>query len=210
MRTLICIPCMDTLDVRFVESLTRLEGVGEVDIAFQPSSLIYHARNHLAMKAIEGKYDYTMWLDSDMVFEPDLMQRMFESLGKDYFLTALYFSRRSPYKPSIWSKVELQTCEETKEVKPIAEEYLGFPDNKRFEIAGCGFGCCLMKTDLLSIVYASQGMPFSPILGFGEDLSFCWKAGTACGIDLWCDSSIDVGHVAQTIICKESFQSLRR
>ena len=114
MKTLIAIPCMDALDVRFVESLTRLQGVGEVDIAFQPSSLIYHARNNLAMKAIEGRYDYTMWLDSDMVFEPDLMQRMFDSLGNDYFLTALYFSRRSPYKPSIWKKVEIQTCEETK------------------------------------------------------------------------------------------------
>ena len=210
MKTLIAIPCMDALDVRFVESLTRLQGVGEVDIAFQPSSLIYHARNNLAMKAIEGRYDYTMWLDSDMVFEPDLMQRMFDSLGNDYFLTALYFSRRSPYKPSIWKKVEVQTCEETKEVKPIAEDYLNFPNNERFEIAGCGFGCCLMKTDLLSIVYASQGMPFSPILGFGEDLSFCWRAGTACGIDLFCDSAIDVGHVSQTIICKESFLALRR
>ena len=145
-----------------------------------------------------------------MVFEPDLMHRLFDSLGGDFFVTALYFSRRSPYKPSIWKRVELQTCEETKEVRPIAEEFLDFPDNKRFEIQGCGFGCCLMKTDLLSIIYSTQGMPFSPILGFGEDLSFCWRAGTACGVDLFCDSSIDVGHVSQTIVCKESFLNLRR
>lgn len=207
MRTLIAIPCLDMIDVRFAESLSRLEPVGEVDIAFQPSSLIYHSRNNLALKAIEGRYDYVLWLDSDIVFEPDLLQRMFESIGNDYFLTALYFSRRSPYKPSIWKKVELKKKDETKEIQPYAEDYLDFPDNSRFEIEGCGFGCCLMKCDLLSIIYASQGLPFSPILGLGEDLTFCWKAGTACGIDLFCDSSISVGHVAQTIICKESFYS---
>ena len=205
MKTLIAIPCMDQLDVRFVESLSRLEPVGEVEIAFQPSSLIYHSRNHLALKAIEGKYDYVLWLDSDMVFEPDTMKRMFESIGNDYFLTALYFSRRSPYKPSIWKKVEIQTNEVTKEVKPIAEDYLDFPDNTKFEIAGCGFGCCLMKTEMLSVIYASQGLPFSPILGFGEDLTFCWKANKPCGFDLFCDSSISVGHVTHTIISKESF-----
>ena len=205
MKTLIAIPCMDQLDVRFVESLSKLEPVGDVEIAFQPSSLIYHSRNHLALKAIEGGYDYVLWLDSDMVFEPDTMKRMFESIGNDYFLTALYFSRRSPYKPSIWKKVEIQTSEETKEVKPIAEDYLDFPDNKKFELAGCGFGCCLMKTEMLSVIYASQGLPFSPILGFGEDLTFCWKASKPCGFELFCDSSISIGHVTHTIISKESF-----
>ena len=49
MKTLIAIPCMDMLDVRFVESLSRLNPVGDVEIAFQPSSLIYHARNNLAL-----------------------------------------------------------------------------------------------------------------------------------------------------------------
>ena len=58
MKTLIAIPCMDQLDVRFVESLSRLQPVGDTEIAFQPSSLIYHSRNNLALKAIEGKYDY--------------------------------------------------------------------------------------------------------------------------------------------------------
>ena len=205
MKTLIAIPCMDQLDVRFVESLSRLNPVGDVEIAFQPGSLVYHSRNNLALKAIEGKYDYVLWLDSDMVFEPDLLERMFESIGNDYFLTALYFSRRSPYKPSIWKKIELKTCEETKELRPEVEEFIDFPDNTKFEIEGCGFGCCLMKGEMLSVIYASQGLPFSPILGFGEDLTFCWKASKPCGFELFCDSSISVGHVTHTIINKESF-----
>ena len=210
MKTLIAIPCMDTLDVRFVESLSRLNPVGETEIAFQPSSLIYHSRNNLALNAIEGKYEYVLWLYSDMVFEPDLLERMMESIGNNYFLTALYFSRRSSYKPSIWKKVELKANEKTKELRPEVEEFLDFPDNTKFEIEGCGFGCCLMKGEMLSVIYASQGLPFSPILGLGEDLTFCWKANKPCGFDLFCDSSIGVGHVSQTIICKESFYALRR
>ena len=70
LKTLIAIPCMDMLDVRFVESLSRLNPVGEVEIAFQPSSLIYHARNNLALKAIEGKYDYVLWLEYHVGIEP--------------------------------------------------------------------------------------------------------------------------------------------
>ena len=88
MKTLILIPCMDYLEADFVDSLTHLHLVGETDIVFLKSSLVYDARNQGAHKAIQGGYDYVLWIDSDMTFAPDLMQKMFMSIGDKQFLTA--------------------------------------------------------------------------------------------------------------------------
>ena len=192
MRTLIAIPCMDALDVRFVESLTRLEGVGDVDIAFQPSSLIYHARNHLAMKAIEGRYDYTMWLDSDMVFEPDLMERLSARLDEGHeFVSGVYYTRKKPSVPVILSRCRIDRSlgvpiPDTKRCEEIPEEL--------FEIEGCGFGCVMMTTKLIEDVMNEYGLfPFYPQVGFGEDLAFCLRV-RELGRKIMCDGTIRCRH----------------
>ena len=55
MKTFIVIPCMDQVPAQFCQSLAMLKKEGECAIAFQMSSLIYMARNELAMKAIQTK-----------------------------------------------------------------------------------------------------------------------------------------------------------
>ena len=50
--------------------------------------------------------------------------------------------------------------------------------------------------------------PFSPIVGFGEDLSACMKL-KKLGYKLWCDSNIKVGHVARTVVTEDSYQGFR-
>ena len=47
MKTMICIPCMDTMPVEFVKSLINLVPRGEVVPEFLSCSLIYKARNDL-------------------------------------------------------------------------------------------------------------------------------------------------------------------
>ena len=66
MRILIAIPSMDQVPAQFAASLAMLRKTEETAVAFEISSLIYTARNTLALKAIEHKADYILWLDSDM------------------------------------------------------------------------------------------------------------------------------------------------
>ena len=76
-KILVCVPCMDMVAAGFAQSLAMLQkGGNETAIMFQCGSLVYDARNKLAKQAIEMGADWTMWFDSDMIFEPDTMVRL--------------------------------------------------------------------------------------------------------------------------------------
>ena len=49
----------------------------------------------------------------------------------------------------------------------------------------------------------SSKMPFMPVGGFGEDLSFCLRAREA-GLKLYCDSRVRCGHVGNVIFNEEN------
>ena len=75
MRTLIAIPCLDTVCTEFLSSILNLQCVGDVGFKITQATLIYEARNLLSQQAVREGYDRIMWLDSDMVFHPDVMAR---------------------------------------------------------------------------------------------------------------------------------------
>ena len=70
------------------------------------------------------------------------------------------------------------------------------PEDSIFEVAGAGFGCVMMNTSLIKRVADEFGLPFSPMMGFGEDLSFCWRVNQL-GIPMFCDTRIKCGHIGQ-------------
>ena len=109
MRTLIAVPCMDQVPAPFAQSLAMLQKTGECMLSMQIGSLIYTSRNNLAQMAIQMDVDYVFWLDSDMVFEPDTLIRMMDTLQKnDYdILTGLYFRRVPPYTPVLFDKLDI-------------------------------------------------------------------------------------------------------
>ena len=192
MKVLVAIPCMDSINTIFFTSVLRLLLVGDVEYSVTTSSLIYDARNALARKAVEEGFDRVLWLDSDMVFEPDLMQRLSARLDEGYdMVTGLYFKRRQPVEPVIYKSCG--SSEKDGILIPFAEAYNDYPDGL-FPVAACGFGGVMMKTELIREVAEKYGLPFSPILGFGEDLSFCCKVAKL-GHAMYCDSTIKLGHV---------------
>lgn len=203
MKTLIAIPCMDQVPAQFMQSLATLRKVGECTVATQIGSLIYTSRNKLAQKAIEMEADYVLWLDSDMVFPPDTMEKMFDRLKKDKLdiLTGLYFRRVHPYTPVLFDKLEMvgNVCNWT-EFKELPEE--------PFEVGGCGFGCVLMDAGVFLDVQGRFGNMFAPIANTGEDLAFCWRA-RECGYKIICDPDITAGHVGHIIVNKEFYKGLR-
>lgn len=203
MKTLIAIPCMDQVPAVFAQSLATLRKVGECSVAMQIGSLIYTSRNKLAQKAIEIEADYVLWLDSDMVFPPDLLERMMDRLKKDDIdiLTGLYFRRVHPYTPVLFDKLEMvgNVCNWT-EFKELPEE--------PFEVGGCGFGCVLMDAGVFLDVQGRFGNMFAPIANTGEDLAFCWRA-RECGYKIICDPDIVPGHFGHIIVNKDLYKGLR-
>lgn len=200
MKTLVAIPSMDQVPVRFCQSLAMLQKVGECAVGFQIGSLVYEARENLARTAIEMGADYVLWLDSDMVFPPDVLRRLFDTLnaGKGDIVSGLYFRRVSPYTPVLFNQLDMDDdiCHWT--------EFDTVPDEV-FEVGGIGFGCVLMPTDALASVFTRYNTMFTPIAGVGEDLSFCYRA-RQCGYKIVCDPSIELGHVGNFVITKDFYK----
>lgn len=165
MRLLIAIPCMDTVRFEFAESLANLckhlSNIGiDYDLKWHATSLIYLAREDLADYAISEDYDYTLWLDSDMIFTPDMFDLL---LGlNEPFATGIYRSRRSPYS-FVLKNIE------NKKVR-IAK----IPDDP-FKVAACGFGFVLIKTEAMYQVRAKYMTMFTPTAAEGEDYAFCTR-----------------------------------
>lgn len=204
MKTLIAIPAMDQNEARFTQALATLQKPeGDTVVAMQIGSLVYTSRNDLARRALADDVDYVFWLDSDMVFPPDVLVRMMAQMKEDDIdiLTGLYCRRVEPYTPTIFTKLEMDggLCR-FKELDEIPSE--------RFECAGMGFGCVLMSAQVIMDVMGYYGDAFSPIAGVGEDLSFCWRARQR-GYKIYCDPTIPLGHIGRIVITRQFFEAYK-
>lgn len=202
MKVFIAIPSMDAVPALFCQSLALLQRAGDTIVGFQVGSLVYNARNELARQAIKSEADWVLWLDSDMVFEPDLLKKMLKVCEENNidFLTGLCFRRKPPYTPTLFDRLDKM------EHGASYTTIMSVPEG-RFKVGGCGFAGVLMSTDvLLSVAARFGGRMFDPLEGFGEDVSFCWRA-RQCGYEIWCDSDIELGHVGSMIVTREFFEA---
>ena len=200
MKYLVAIPCMDTMPTQFVKSLIGLRVEGTIEIAFSANSLVYDSRNLLSKKASEEGFDRILWLDSDVTFKPDMFERLSKRLDEGYqFVSGLYVKRKTPIEPTIFKTVYMMD-----DKLPKADCYFDYPEGI-FEIAACGFGAVMMDICVLNSVGMEFGLPFSPILGFSEDISFCMRAKQV-GYKLYCDSTIKLGHIGYKEFTEDDFE----
>mgnify|MGYP002516554619 CR=1 FL=1 len=174
-KILIAVPCMDMVSAQFAHSLATLTSYGaedtQISIWFNLGSLIYTSRNEIAKRALTEGADLVMWFDSDMIFNPDTMIRMLKHIDDGHdIVTGIYYRRTIPFTPVAFSKMDI----DEKEQKSFYEEYDEIP-GEPFEVAACGFGCVLMRTEIFTAVFSKFGNMFSPIGNIGEDIAFCWR-----------------------------------
>lgn len=204
MKILIAVPCMDHVPTPFCQSLALIQKIGDCTLMMQSGSLVYASRDTLATLAVTKEFDYVLWLDSDMVFKPDTLIRMMDTLQKNELdiLTGLCFRRVPPYTPTLFDKLEMdgKNCIHT-EFDEIPEEL--------FEVGGCGFAAVLMKTDVFLDVSAKFGAMFTPIGSNGEDASFCMRA-RECGYKIYCDPKIVIGHVGNIVVDDVFYKATRK
>lgn len=202
-KIFIAVPSMDYVPVDFANSLALLKKPEDCDwtLQFEIGSLIYVARNKLAEKAVKAGADFVLWLDSDMIFDPDVLLELMEDVQRENvdMVTGLYFRRVPPHTPVLFDQLDL----DLKEGSCTWSEFSEVPA-ELFEIGGAGFGCLLMKTEVFLKVLEDHQLWFSPISTAGEDLSFCWRARQS-GYRIFCDPKLTLGHVARTVVDKDYF-----
>lgn len=204
MKTMVAIPCMDSVQTEFTQSLLRMKQVGEVDFRLLSCSLIYKSRTDLGLMAIAEKADYVLWLDSDMVFPSDLMVDLMADMECRDIVTGIYHMRRPPFRPVLYKKLKQGLTPAENE----SENYDDYPADGLFKVDACGFGCVMMRTGVLQSVVDKYHELFAPLPGYGEDLSFCVRA-RGCGYDIWADPKTQLGHKAGTIVTNDTFEAYR-
>jgi len=193
MRLLIAVPAHDYMHIDFVNSLLGLcrrlqEDEVEYDVRIHGGTLVYCARDALAKAAMDGGYTDVLWLDADMVFQDTLVDDL-QFSGKS-FVSGIAHGRRPPHQSCLFT-----------EVYPQIKRFAEYPSNT-FRVAGCGFGCVLMKTDILRAIWDRHGTCFFPTRELGEDLAFCQRA-TEGGYEIYAEPSVRLGHIGHIAIYPE-------
>ena len=206
MKTLIAIPCMDQVSVIFTQCLLDLTKPDDTKVCFKPGSLVYDARNLLTLTAIEQNFDNVLWIDSDMQFRSDLLERLLTDMqdtGAD-IVAPVCFKRVMPTKPVIYTRIDPPGKNADGQLVSQVDDYMDYPQDQIFPVAGCGFGICMTSVNILKRVWEKFGPAFSPLPWASEDISFCWKA-TQAGGKICADSRIKTGHVGQAIVTEELY-----
>ena len=205
MRTLIAIPCMSMLHTEFCRCMLDLKKDPDLRVCFKTSSLIYDSRNLLALTAMEQGFDRVMWLDSDMTFPPDIIERLGQVMDEGNYdlVTGVYVKRKEPVIPVLYKEIE-PPSNERRTIEKCVIDYLDYPEDSVFPIAGCGFGCVMTSVDLLRRIFDRCGPAFSPLPWCGEDISFCYRA-KSIGAKMACDSSVNCGHIGEVLFTPHIF-----
>jgi GT2 family glycosyltransferase len=157
-------------------------------------------KNEIIQYAIENKYDYLFFVDSDLVVHPDLIEHL-KAANKD-IVSEVYWTQwhnDRPLEPNVWLFDEYDL------VPKRLGEILSEEDNeiRRFRflnqirIPGLyevgGLGACT----LISRAALIKGVSFKPIKNLtihGEDRFFCIRAAVL-GIDLFVDTYYPAYHI---------------
>lgn len=192
MKLLIAIPTLDYVHSDFMDCLVKLtmrlsRDEVDYDVKIISGTLVYAARDKLARHAMSNGFTHVLWLDSDMIFNEDLVDDLMFS-GKD-FVTGICHARRKPFVPCFF-----------KSLHPV-ERFEDYPSTL-FEVAGCGMACVLISTGILADVMLKYGSCFCPTPELGEDLAFCDKA-RYMNYRIYADPSIVIGHIGHVAIYPE-------
>jgi len=154
---------------------------------FVPNSYsIDISRNTIAKYAMDNKFDYVFYLDSDIMLPKNGIKNLL-SHDKD-IVSGVY-----AYKQLGRNDVVLKryTKDDPEDYDDLSVNEVIESKNRIISVDGFGFGCVLLKTE----VFKNIKFPyFVYTQNLGEDIYFCQKAKLA-GFELLVDTKVLCGHV---------------
>jgi glycosyltransferase involved in cell wall biosynthesis len=176
---------------KFVQSLMSLiyPPNCDVDINVVEGYQLPFARNRIVKHALDTNSDYVFFIDADMVFEPDLLMKLWRYDLP--MINALAFRRTSPHYPCIFKWNEKENCYETVTYS-----------KGLLEVDATGMAAHLIKTE----VFKAMKQPWYYYRDnlFSSDLTFCENA-KKLGYKIIIDTDTKIGHLGDENVITEDF-----
>lgn len=190
-RILIGVPTAKNIETdtfKSIYDLIKPDGV-EVHLEFFYGYSIDQVRNLMAHFTIENKFDYILFVDSDMVLPEDALVKLYES--KKDIVSGLYRQRN----------LDQKIAEVHMNGEHVIDENF-FKDKKYVKVDSVGFGGILIKREVLEKIGYPQfvyhdTIDFSKTIS--EDTDFCIKAKNA-GYEIIVMPEVKYGHITSTIL----------
>ena len=188
-RILIAIPTNKNIEAVTFKSIYDLVVPDGYETTFQFfwGYQVDQVRNLIAHWTINGAYDYLFAVDSDISFPPDTLAKL---LSHDKDLVCGVYIQRIPGTHTI----EVMRRNNRGGITHV--DWADIKDQGLVPIDGCGFGCALIKAEMLHTMEYPQFLYKSAIdhaNTISEDVYFCMKAAEK-GYKLWCDTSVICEH----------------
>jgi GT2 family glycosyltransferase len=188
-RTLIAVPSIGVNDFRFTLAFASLKKPPGTGIEGVMRSQVDVARNAMAKRALEFNYDSVLFLDDDMIPPPALLEALVAGLEARPDLSALCpmaYRRKPPHYPCA------MRCVRWPKHEPIEDINAGI-----VVVDSITFAATLVRTE----VFRKVPFPWFEFSWYGsewigEDVMLSAKMLKA-GMKLGCDTSLEVGHIAE-------------
>lgn len=181
-------------------------------LAVQAGSNLSGPRNGLVEKFLAyGKADWLFMVDSDMVFNPDVIEALLEYADPEHAPIVgglcFGFNEEGEICPTLYG---LDGDPDKPEELDVVR-YNTWPVNTMFQVAATGAACLLIhKTALERIRDFNGGKGFNEAFPWfqelnhngrpvGEDIAFCWRAGLA-GIPVYVNTGVQIGHIKYRLL----------
>lgn len=191
-KILIAIPTAKNIEAETFRSIYNLEIPNgyQADFQYFYGYNIDQVRNLIADWVVKG-YDYLFSVDSDIAFAPDTLKKL---LSHDRDVVSGLYIQRKPGKHTL----EIYEHNERGGVSNMP--YGKLKGRELVEIAGCGFGCVLVKGEVMRKIGYPQFKYYSAIdhaNTISEDVDFCKKAINA-GFKIWAAPRVQCRHIGST------------
>ena len=187
-KILIAIPTARNIEPDTFKSIYDLEVPDGYETTFQFffGYNIDQVRNLIADWVVKG-YDYLFSVDSDIAFNSDTLKKL---LAHDKDIVSGLYIQRKP------GQHILEIYEATPQGGVTQMPYEKLNGIELAEVAGCGFGCVLVKAEVMRTIGYPQFKYHSAIdhnNTVSEDVDFCNKARSN-GFKIWADPTVLCRH----------------
>ena len=174
-RVLIAVPTFENCRIETMKSIYDLAippGV-EAELEFIAGYTVAQARNRAVALSLERGFDYTLFVDSDVVLPRELLISLMQTGAP---IATGWYIKKIPGRDGI-TELYAPTADGSESMANVMEKDMP-KEPQLIAVTGCGFGCTLVHNEVFRAMGDSCWFEYieRPGKTCSEDLTFCIKA----------------------------------